>query len=325
VLRVIDPGLLATIQDAGRPGYESLGVPVGGACDPWSLGVANALVGNEPSAPAIEVTLLGTGWEVVEDVVLGLAGADLGASVPEDRRQLEPGRAHLVREGRQLRFDGAVGGGGTGARAYVALPGGVDVPQVLGGRGTCLRGGFGGLDGRALLPGDELAPVRRADLRAAGRRWRGPAWPPQARPAVARILAGPHVDVVAAGALDDLVSTTWTVDPRSDRSGVRLVPVEETAALLAAPSEELVSQPMTWGAVQLTPDGTPICLLADHGTVGGYPVVACVITADRAVIGQLAPGESVRFELVDLRAAHFALRDQRRSFDEPAAALRRPI
>jgi biotin-dependent carboxylase-like uncharacterized protein len=317
VLEVLTPGLLSTVQDAGRPGWAHLGVPRAGACDPWSLAVANLLLGNPVEAAALEITLLGPELAVRGDGVVGLAGADLGAWVPEEERPLDPGRAHRLRAGTTVAFRG--GAEGAGVRCYLALSGGIDVPVVLGSRSTCLAGAFGGLDGRALRPGDLLAPARADDPAAAGRRL-----PREARDALpgVRVVAGPHPELLTSDLLEALLATAWSVGAQSDRTGLRL----EGAASLPVDASlgRMVSQPMVWGAVQVTPEGMPICLLADHQTVGGYPVATVVISADRPRIGQLGPGDEVTFSVVTLAEADAALRQQRERLAALAAMLGAP-
>ncbi len=312
-LEVLDGGLQTTVQDAGRPGLGHLGVPCSGAADPWSLAVANALLGNEPGAPALELTLVGPDLRAIDDVTVALAGADLGgtAMTPGERAvRVRPGRSIRLAAGSILRFAGPVPGE-SGIRSYLALPGGVDVPIVLGSRSTALAAGFGGYEGRALTASDVVRPLR-------GNPAETMSWPPTwAHPMAGaggrvRVLPGP--DAAAAGALDGLCEATWTIRPDSDRMGLRL-----EGPLLGGGGGELLTAPAVWGAIQLPPGGGPIVLLADHQPTGGYPVIAVAITADRPVLGQLGPGATIRFELVPEAAARDALAAQR---GELAAAIR---
>ena len=307
MLEVIEPGLLTTVQDGGRPAAVDLGVPVSGACDAWSLGVANALVGNEAGAAALEMTLLGSTFRVVEDCYLAVAGAEMGGSVVA-------GEARRARRGEMLAFGPAAEG--SGVRTYLAVAGGVDVPLVLGSRSTCLVGGFGGLDGRPLRAGDIVAGSVRTGTGSA-RRWPGP---PSALAAhgdeAIRIVRGP--DSAAAGdAFERLLAGSWTVGGRSDRQGVQL----DGSTLTAAPAATMLSRGVTWGTVQLPPDGAPIVLLADHQTVGGYPVVAVVASADLPLIGQLGPGDALRFAETTIHDAQVARRRQAAEFHRLRAAL----
>jgi 5-oxoprolinase (ATP-hydrolysing) subunit C len=295
VLEVIEPGLLTTVQDAGRRAALDLGVPVSGACDPWSLAVANAAVGNPPGAAAIEMTLLGAQFRARDDCVVAAAGADMGWGVD--------GRSASLRRGDVLRFGPAEPG--SGIRTYLAIAGGVDVPSVLGSRSTCLVGGFGGLEGRPLRVGDVISagPVSRA-----AERLQLPARTAH-EPARVRLVAGAH-----RAAVSSLVDASWHVSPRADRQGMRL----DGPRIAPPASGAILSQPVSWGTVQLPPDGTPIVLLADAQTVGGYSVLGVVITADLPVIGQLGPGDQLRFELVSLGQAQTVLRDYRLALERIA-------
>ncbi|HEY7132610.1 MAG TPA: biotin-dependent carboxyltransferase family protein, partial [Candidatus Limnocylindrales bacterium] len=242
ILDVLDGGFLTTVQDAGRPDWTHLGVPVSGASDPWSLAVANLLAGNDAEAAALEITLLGPTLRARDDGLVALAGADLGGRIDGGRRLL-PGRGHRISAGETIRFEPG-DGRGDGARTYLALPGGVDVPPVLGSRSTCLAGGFGGLEGRSLRAGDVLAaadrgrPTDRPEL----------AWPesddsppPDDRaPATLRLLPGPMPH-----AFDALVAGDWRVAAAADRVGMRL---EGGATLAAGVGGETVTHGVPWGA-----------------------------------------------------------------------------
>ncbi len=312
MLKVLEAGVLTSIQDAGRPDWTHLGVPVGGACDPWSLAVANLLAGNDAGAAALEMTLVGATFAVGAPMTVGLAGADLGGIIRESGRRLLPGRSHRLEVGTTIAFPGDARAR-TGARAYLALAGGIDVPLVLGSASTALGAGFGGLDGRLLRPGDVLGAAKERD----GAPGPDAVWPaladdpPAAADRPIRLLPGP-----AAG-LEALVAFEWRVGSGSDRVGLRL----EGATLEAPASGELLSHGVVTGAVQVPPDGAPIILLADHQTTGGYPIVAVVITADHPRLGRLRPGASVRFVASTIDEARLALSRQREALARGAAAL----
>lgn len=316
MLEVRSPGALTTVQDGlGRPDAASLGVPRGGAADPAGLAIANLLLGNTPTDAAIEITLTGPDLFAVEACVVALAGADLGATMAaagRPRLALRPGRSYLLPRGASLSFAGPTQ---RGIRAYLALPGGVDVPVVLGSASTCLPGRFGGLDGRPLRAGD-MVEGRRQDLDRAGAAWPEP-WDAldPARPARVRVTAGPHAG--PDGSLDDLLAGEWTVSPTSSRAGIRLA-----GRTIGGGRGELTSLPMWWGAIELPPSGEPIVLLVDAPTVGGYPVIAVVASADRGVIGQLGPGDTVRFDLVTEGEARAAEVERRQALADAAASVR---
>ena len=303
VLEVLEPGLLTTIQDGGRPGLTGEGVTAGGAADAWSLGVANALVGNAPSAAALEVTLLGPTVRAIRPVTVGIAGT-LRALVVETGERVDPGVAIGLRAGWTLAFDATSGG----ARGYLAVAGGFDVPVVLGSRSTALGAGFGGVAGRALRAGDRLAAgAPPGELTPPPARWPGlPA--PDAGPI--RVLPGPHAGDLDPAVLRSLVDTTWAVDSASDRVGLRLA----GPLLPGSPTAELASHGVVAGAIQLPPDRQPIVLLVDHQPTGGYPVAAVVIMADLPRLGQLPPGGPVRLALVTPAEAQRALADAAASF-----------
>lgn len=317
MLEVLAPGLLTTVQDEGRPGLGRLGVAAGGAVDRWSLAAANALLGNEPGAAALELTLIGPDLRVAAPLVAAIAGADLGGVVEtaEGAVPLPPGQSRALPAGAIIRFPGPVAGE-TGCRAYLAVPGGIDVPAVLGSRSTALAGAFGGLDGRALATGDRLQPVGAAGGGSVA------GWPASSpHPAadaggVVRVLPGPAPNADAA--LAGLCERAWAVSPTSDRMGIRL-----DGPPLAGGAGDVLTQPTAWGAVQLPSDGRPIVLLADHQPTGGYPVIAVAITADHPILGQLGPGAEARFAPVTPAAAREALAGRRRAMAAAIRQLRR--
>ena len=311
LFEVLDGGLLTTIQDRGRPGFTHLGVPEGGAADPWSLAVANLLAGNEPADAALEATIVGPTLRALRDVMIALAGADLGAGV--GGRRLAPDRTHRLGSGEILELSGA--SEGAGGRAILAISGGLDVPVVLGSRSTCLAAAFGGHEGRPLRAGDVLLGPTPTDRAVLDRVWPAPDQLPRGRgpsSSVLRVLPGP------AQGLDALLQIQWRVAPASDRVGTRL----DGPALPSGIGGEVTTHGVTWGAIQVPPDGRPIVLGPDHQTTGGYRVVGVVISADRPILAQLAPGSEVRLETTTSEVAVEALRAQRAALAAGAAAIR---
>jgi biotin-dependent carboxylase-like uncharacterized protein len=290
---VIRPGLFTTIQDEGRWGHQAIGVPVSGAMDLASHRLANVLAGNARDAATLEVTLAGPELRLEQETTVAIAGADLGATL--DGVAMPPGSARRARAGGVLRF----GPRRAGARAYVALGGGVDVPLVLGSRSTHTRSRMGGLEGRALRAGDRLplgtvhgdpATIRaEAGLASGGARL--------------RVLPGPQGGAFPPDALERLQSTRFTIAPQSDRMGYRL----EGGVPLSAPGGEMISDATFVGGVQVPPSGHPILLMADRQTTGGYPQIAIVIAADLPQAGQLVPGDWVEFHVCSRGEALAAL------------------
>jgi biotin-dependent carboxylase-like uncharacterized protein len=307
ILEIVDPGLLLSIQDGGRPGLAAEGVTQGGAADRYSVAVANALVGNPSDAAALEATILGPTVLALAPVTLGLGGTMAGTIV-ETSERVGPGSTVTLETGERFALAPA-----TGARGYLAVPGGIDVPLVLGSRSTALGAGFGGLDGRALRAGDRLSTSDERTMPPAR-------WPDTPAPATVsakqplRVLPGPHVADLGGGALDAFLATEWTVSPASDRVGLRL----DGDRIGGEAAAELPSHGVTGGTIQLPPDRRPIVLLVDHQPTGGYPIVAVVITADLDRLGQLAPGATAWFERTTREEARAALK---RQDDALAAAL----
>jgi biotin-dependent carboxylase-like uncharacterized protein len=328
MLEVLDGGLLSTVQDAGRLDWGHVGVPESGAADPWSRSVANLLVGNDPAAALVELTLVGGTFAALKPTTIGLAGADLGARI-RGGRWLATWRSHRLAAGDIVDLpgrqtdDAATGRPGhrwTGCRAYLAIPGGIDVPVLLGSRSTCLPGGFGGLEGRPLQAGDRIGADPGADVTGTIARSEQ-IWPtdserepPDGR-VVLRVL-GPEDP-----ALDAVLAGHWVVGSAADRVGIRLDPADD-AALPVEHGRETVSQGVPWGTIQLPPDGHPIVLGPDHGTTGGYRVLGSVITADRPFLGQLAPGTALRVERTTRPDAISTLRRQHDALAAGAATLR---
>jgi antagonist of KipI len=299
------------VQDLGRPDAATLGVPRSGACDPLALSAANLLVGNALDTAALEVSLLGPELRVLRACLVALTGADFVATIAESGERLWPGRSIALDAGTTLRMGAAV----DGARGYLAVAGGMQVPLVFGSASTALSAGFGGLAGRRLAIGDTIAARDPGDADVAipaPRPWPGPGPSSGVPPAPGqlvelRVVRGPHADLLGAKAWSRFLGTLWDVDPRSDRMGVRLAaPADATGPTVPENGSSFLSMPMTWGAVQLPPGGVPICLLADHPTVGGYPVVCVVVSADLPILGQLRPPHRIRFQPVEMGEAQAA-------------------
>lgn len=281
-IAVLRAGMLTTVQDSGRRGHRADGVPLSGAADPLALRLANLVAGNDEHAAGFECTLVGPTLRFARDAVVAWGGAESAA--------LPSGRPVAVRAGATLE----IGPLRRGARGYLAIAGGIDVTPVLGSRSTFVRAGLGGLDGRALRDGDAL-PI------AAGTRDTRGSWQIDER-IVPRHVATPTVRVIAGAHAEDFEGwreREFSVSAHSDRMGVRLAGV----VARRGPARELVSSPVAPGTIQVPPDGQPIVLLAEAQTIGGYPQLAHVITADLPLVAQLRPGEAVKFTEVSLDEA----------------------
>ena len=291
------PGVLTTVQDLGRPGRRQLGITPGGAMDPLSLRLANLLVGNPENLAALEMTLRGAELHFDQDALVAVCGGDFATSL--DGVELSTQRPFRVGADSTL----SIAGARRGCRAYLAVAGGFEIPLKLGGCGTDLRAGFGGRQGRALRAGDVLR-ARNIEVPPVPGGWfLADDWLPDlAGSVMLRALAGEHIDEFERSIFDH----AFEVSPQSDRMGLRL----RGEPFHRARGGELLSTGVMPGTVQMPPDGHPIILAADCQTIGGYPRVAHVITVDLSTLGQLRPGDSVRFVEVDLESARAALVEQ---------------
>jgi len=312
-LRVLAPGLHTTVQDLGSPGYQAIGVPVSGALDPFGLGLANALVGNTPGMPALEILRSGPALEVVADAVrVALIGPGARLTVEADPARDAPAGESLTLE-RGVIFRVVVEA--SSACCYLAAEGGIAVPRVLGSASTYVRAKLGGLDGRALRSGDFIPLVRtcaseRTELRLASA-------PPLTGHQPIRVTLGPQQEFFTEEAVATLLDAEFRISQSADRMGMRL----EGPLLRHRGGWDIVSDAIATGAIQVPGSGQPILLLADHQTTGGYPKIATVVSADLPIVGRRRPGDAVRFVAVTVEAAEELCRAAERQFAELAAGL----
>lgn len=320
-VHVLAPGLATTLQDSGRHGLRHLGVGTAGALDPWAHALANRLVGNADEAATLEIALSGPRLRFDPAVRIALCGARIDAQVGD--MALPCDRPIDLSPGCELRL----GACRSGARAYLAVAGGFALPMVLGSASTDLRGGFGGMRGRALASGDVLPLARGADRAnappahdapAIAPWWIDAAHDPDAPPGPPRVRLLPgDAGTAPHGAL---FARTWRVSASSDRQGLRLQ-CDEADALRSEDATERISEPVFPGAVQLPPDGNPIVLLADAQTHGGYPRIGHAIRADASTLAQLRPGDALRLEPCTPEQARAALQRQQQRFARIAMAI----
>lgn len=302
-IEVLHPGLLTTVQDLGRTGYQRFGVSVSGAVDPRSAAVANILAGNPDGEAVLECTVLGPQLRFDAPAVIAVTGADLGPTL--DGVPVENYRALRVQAGQTLRFTGPK----CGCRAYLAVSGGLDVPEVMGSRSTYMKAKIGGWHGRKLEKGDVL-PLRApgTEPKALENRAIAPEFRGRSEYTL-RVVMGPQDDAFTPGGVSAFLSGVYTVTPEFDRMGCRM----EGPEIEHAGSADILSDGIAFGAVQVPDSGQPIVMLADRQTTGGYTKIANVISADFRLLGQLKSGDRVRFERVSLASAQEALLAQRAS------------
>jgi biotin-dependent carboxylase-like uncharacterized protein len=294
MIKIIKPGSLTTVQDQGRFGFAHLGLSPAGAADPISFRLANLAVGNRANAAALEMTVVGATLEFEQPATIALSGASSINAVPLNQ-------PIKVAAGSKI----AVGPLTGGARAYLAVRGGFAVPKIMNSRSTYVQAGIGGFQGRALRAGDKLEISSDIDR-----------MPGDVRPIAAallksrnqpiRVTRSVQSDWFHRSATELFYSQQFTVSAHSNRSGTRL----KGQPVFPCHREELLTEGVPLGAVQIPPDGQPIILSVDHQTTGGYPKLATVITADLWRVAQAVPGESVRFQLTEVATVIELLRAQ---------------
>lgn len=309
-IKVLRPGALTSIQDLGRHGYQKFGVIVSGAMDPYSLRIANLLVGNDEGEGALEITLAGPSLMMKKDTLFAITGGDLSPTI--NGEPVPMWRPVYLKKDSTLQF----GACKSGCRAYLAVAGGYDIPVVMGSKSTYLRAGLGGFQGRALKAGDVLSvsPLSEQTDRlmrqfvkqspsgsfvftswyAGNRQILG-----DTRNTTVRVLRGTQYEHFDAESTAKFWSCTFKITPQSDRMGYRLSgPVLKLAEPL-----EMISEAVSFGTVQVPPDGNPIILLADRQTAGGYPKIAQVAMVDIPLVAQSKPGCDIRFQEISLAEA----------------------
>ncbi|MEN8246638.1 MAG: biotin-dependent carboxyltransferase family protein [Thermodesulfobacteriota bacterium] len=299
VLLVLTPGPLTTVQDLGRYGYQHLGMPASGALDTFAMRAANLIVGNPEKSAVLEMTVVGPHLAVMKRADIALTGADM--IVKLNSKPVAPWKSIQVGPGDLLSIQTVT----SGCRGYLAVTGGIQVPEVMGSRSTYIDGGVGGLKGRPLLKGDILESGPGTLLKSPRRI--PSAWIPHHDDRVTlHVLPGPQ-DAFFHQGLATLFTSEYIVSPTSDRMGCRLQ--GPTVKPNSDAPASIISEPIMPGSIQVPADGQPIILFAEQ-TVGGYAKIATVLSTDIPKIAQAVPGTRVRFRKVDLDEAHAAYREQ---------------
>jgi len=298
VLRIVEPGLLTTVQDLGRVGYQHLGVPTSGALDPVSLRAANLLVGNRPTEGALEIAYVGPTFVVEADSInLACAGASACIEVLADEAAASGVRyssmqSFRARHGQVVRIGPTTGS----SVLYLAVEGGLDIKPVLGSASTYIRGHIGGWQGRSLIAGDAL-PLRRSsgsdrdEFRLEGL--------DLARPARFRVVLGPQHTFFSERSINAFLEGEYTVSPATDRMAILL----DGPKLEHIAGHDIISDGIALGSIQVPGHGRPIVLMADRQTTGGYPKVATVISADLPALGRSRIGDKISFAETSLEEA----------------------
>lgn len=308
---VIDPGFLSTVQDLGRTGFRAFGMPVSGAMDRYAFQMANILAGNPRDAAALEMTLRGGRFRFLRAAYVAICGAEMDAELNGTRisnwsRFYVPAESELV-----------FGHVQSGCRSYLALRGGIEVPQVMRSCSTYLRARLGGHEGRALRAGDALRIGARGRLPAEPVGLVSEFVPHYAQPVCLRVMLGPQDDLFTSEGLHTFLHTEYTVSKRNDRMGYVL----EGAAIAHTGGADIISDALCPGAVQVPGDGLPIIMAADCQTTGGYAKIAAVIGSDLAMLAQLKTGDKLSFAECNDEEARAALIAERDYYERAEACL----
>lgn len=299
--RIIRGGILTTVQDYGRKGYQQYGVSVGGAMDRYSLALANILVGNERHEAALEITLSGLSLQFEMDTMFALTGADLGPLL--NNQKVGMYQTVLGKKGDILSFNSV----NKGMRAYMAVMGGIDVPQVMGSKSTYLMGKIGGYKGRKLSEGDVIATNKLLNpLNYQFRSIPRDLIPNYTESHEIRVIMGPEDEAFTAKGIEAFLNSPYKLTTQLDRMGYRL----EGQAIEHKNSADIVSAGINWGAIQVPGHGQPIIMMSDRQTTGGYTKIANVISVDLHYLAQLKPGDSITFKKISIEKAHELLIEQ---------------
>lgn len=301
-------GPLTTVQDKGRIGYQDMGFSVAGAMDSYAFALANLLLDNPENAAMLEITLIGAEIEFTQDNCFAVTGAAMPVQL--NGTPVERNRAYAAKRGDVLSF--TIGYPTAGCRAYLAFAGGLDVPEIMGSRSTYLKGKLGGVDGRKLRTGDQIAFVQpkptlpNLEKREISLDWGAVYGGKQTE---IRVVPGPQDDYFTAGGLHTFLNSSYTVTPDFDRMGARL----DGPEIEKSGSSDIISDGIAFGAVQVPASGKPIIMLADRQSIGGYPKIANVITVDLPKVVQRQVGDQIKFITVSVEEAQQLLAQREKS------------
>lgn len=300
-IKIIKSGLLTTVQDKGRYGYQQFGVPVSGVMDSFSHRVSNLLVGNNTFESVLEATLLGPTIEFENDSVIAITGADLLPKV--NGKEICMWKSIYIKKGDILSFNSIK----SGCRSYISFAGGIDVPLVMGSKSTYIKGNIGGYEGRALISGDVLKIGNpKDDLKnLKGRTIHNKYKPVYTDKINIRVILGPQDKYFTSEGIQSFLSKEYIVTNECDRMGYRLdgIPIQHINGA------DIISDGIAFGAIQVPDNGKPIIMMADRQTIGGYTKIANIISYDLSKIAQAKPGDKIRFESITIKESHTILKE----------------
>lgn len=303
-IKIINGGLLSSVQDAGRYSYQQFGMPVSGAMDTYSLQLANWLVGNNRFEACIETSYLGPEIEFLSETLIGITGAHV---VPQINGEfIETNSTISVKKG-DILIMGAVK---KGMRTYISFCGGINVPEVMGSKSTYLRGKIGGFKGRRIAEDDQLSIGEKRELNFR-------TTPPNLLYSypdmnVIRFIVGPEINRFEFEGITTFLNSVYKVGHQSDRMGYRL----SGPKIKHKKGADIISSGMTLGSVQVPGHGEPIIMMADHQTVGGYTKIANIISVDIPIMAQLKVGDQIQFKEIQLKEAQNLLIKQNQNIEK---------
>lgn len=290
---IVEPGVITSIQDLGRYGYQKYGVSVSGAMDKFALRVGNLLVGNDEGEAGIEMTIRGPRFRVLNDLMAAFTGGEFCPRI--NGNPVRMWQSLLLNRGDMISFSAGVPK--SGFRAYMAISGGIDVPLVMGSRSTHALSKLGGLEGRPLARGDVVC--MRREVYSLPRSLNADEIPTYPEEVLLRAVPGPQDDYFSPAGLETFFSREYRITAKADRRGYRL----DGPKIEHVHGPDILSDGVLPGAVQVPGDGMPIILLHDGGTSGGYSKIATVISPDLDKLAQACPGQKIRFQKVDIAQA----------------------
>ncbi len=310
-LEILHGGTFTTVQDLGRKGYQQFGMPTAGAMDITSLRIANRLVQNDEGKACLEITFIGLRLLAIQDLLIAVTGGNLMPKV--NGSPLPMWQTVSLRKNSEISFTGVR----DGIRSYLAVAGGIQVPEIMGSKSTYIRGRIGGLEGRPLRRGDRLHIGRRPPrvplcklkknlIPHYGREWK------------TRVIMGPQEDYFSKKGIETFTSSEYTITRQSDRMGYRL----QGPVIQHRERADIISDATCLGSVQVPGHGLPIILLADRQTTGGYPKIATAISVDVYDLGQAKPGDRIRFSPINVVEAHKIRKSYERRMEQCIKILR---
>ena len=299
LIEIIDPGVLSTIQDLGRFGYQKYGVPVSGAMDQFAYRIGNILVNNDQNSPSIETTVFGLKLKFLKDTVFSITGANLSPTI--NQKSVPMWQSIVANQNDTLELHSPL----DGCRSYISFEGGISVPETLGSKSTYANSNFAGLNGRSLITGDILTNHKTFEPSKYVQR----RLPPKILPPTydhdhqIRVILGPQQRSFTAQGIETFQNSEYIVSDQSNRIGYRL----EGKKIEHFGSSDILSDGTMMGSIQIPGNGNPIILMSDRGVTGGYPKIATIISSDISKIAQALPGDKIKFLVISNREAESIL------------------